>query len=572
MINYLLRLFVLLLLLPTSSVVAKHHRCRDHRPHDGDGWDYIIVGDGTAGAVLARKLSDNFKNKVLVLEWGENHTNDPVVLSPDSSASRNLLTYDPKYAVNNIIPIDFASQPEEQFFIYSDGRMWGGSSAHNGLFAVRGTPNVYNLWALFTGNPRWFYNNLLPYMLGLESYHPNGTIPNPAQRGFFGPLGITQRPPLNQSNPFDAALSAGTFAPFISDYNDPSLGNIGFSAHQQFITPLPNSHRTFSAEAFHPVGTIVDEEGRGLDGRQLLIQSDALVNRVLFDHHHKAIGVEYLFQNSAADVRQVHAKKKIILCGGSIWTPTILERSGIGNSELLRALDIDVIADNPNVGEHLINHYGPTALVAGITSGTPFLQGYINAAPFMNNDDVRRLQVIGLNVPPGNLNVVSLSGILIQSQSRGSVHIVNNNPTIYPRVNLNMFSDGSVFTPGTDAYLAVSFYKILQQIALTNPGFGPVISPPFAVYAGGDIALLEFAQDLDNLSVTYHIVGTARMGASINDGVVDGNLHVFGVKNLMIADVSVEPVIEDGNTAYAAYILGLVAADIISAEKSKNKK
>lgn len=565
--NWLFRLFVLVLLMPTVQAVAsKHGRCHGHKSCDGDTWDYIIVGDGTAGAVLARELSDNFKNSVLVLEWGDNNTNDPAVTSPDVFAFSNLLTYDPKYAVNNIVPINFPSQPQEQFFIYSDGRMWGGSSAHNGLFAVRGTPNVYNQWALFTGNPRWSYNNLLPFMLGLESYTPDDTIPNPAQRGFFGPLGITQSTPLDQTNPFDLALSTSTQAPFISDYNDPTLGNIGFSAHQQYITPLPNSHRTFSAEAFHPVGVIVDENGQGLGGRQLLIQSDALVNRVLFDRHNKAIGVEYFLQNNAAEVCQVHAKKKVILCSGSIWTTTILERSGIGNKALLQSLGIDVVVDNPNVGEHLSNHYGSSALVAGTTSGIPFLHGYINGTPFMPNDNVRRLQVIGLNVPPGNLNLVSISGELIQPQSRGSVHIVDKNPTIYPRLDLNMFSDGSVFTPGTDAYLTVSYYKILQNT------YGPaVILPPAAVYAGGDEALLAFAQTFPNLSVTYHIVGTARMGTSVNDGVVGGNLHVFGVQNLMIADVSVEPVIEDGNTAYAAYLIGLNAADIISTEKQEKQ-
>lgn len=517
-------------------------------------YDYIIIGDGTAGAVLAKNLSDNHKNTVLVLEWGQNRTKDPVVLSPDVFQFSNLLTYDPRYAVNNIVPVRFPSHPQEQHFIYSDGRMWGGSSAHNGLFAVRGTPKIYNEWAFITGNPRWTYDNLLQTMKNLESYHPDDTLPNLNQRGLSGPVHITQSPPLDQSNPFDLALSNGTDAPFISDYNDPDEGNVGFSAHQQYITPGPNSVRSFSANAFQPIGVVVNNRGHGLNGRKLLIKSNALVSRVLFDDN-KAIGVEYWFDGNKQKVRQVFAKKKIILCAGSIFTTAILERSGIGDKKRLQNLGIDVVVHNKNVGEHLINHYGPSALIEGTTSGVPFLHGYIDAEPFMPNDGDRRLQVIGLNIPGG---LVSISGTIMQSKSRGSVHIVSKNPTIYPIVDLNMFSDGSVSTPGTDAYLAVSYYKIMKNI------YGPlVISPPGAVYAGGDDALLAFAQDLSHLSVTYHIVGTNRMGTSVHNGVVDGDLHVIGVKHLMIADASVEPQIEDGNTAWSAYVIGQTASDII---------
>lgn len=521
-------------------------------------WDYIIIGDGTAGAVLARELSNNRDNSVLVLEWGQNRTDDPAVLSPDVFAFTDVLTYDPRYAVNQIVPLNFPSLPE-QYFIYSDGVMWGGSSAHNGLFAVRGTPTLYNSWAAMSGNPAWSYNNLLPLILNMEHYTPDGTVADPMQRGLSGPLFITQTPPVNMQ-PLAIAESMATGAPLITDYNNPSLGDTGVSAHQQWITPDPDSHRSFSSNAYMNVGDIVDAKGFGLDGRQLFVQSNALVSKVLFKSK-TAIGVEYTANGSIPSVMKAFARKKVILCAGAIGTTCILERSGIGDKALLNSLGIPVVVDNPNVGEHLINHYGVGGVITGSTTIAPFLDAYIDERPYMPADSVRRVQVISLNV---NGVGIAISGTLLHPGSRGSVHIVDKDPTIRPALDLNMFSDGSVTTPGTDAYMAVSFYKILQTIA-SDLG-ETVISPPASVYMAGDNALLTYGETLPNLSVAYHAVGTARMGQSINDSVVDGKLHVFGVKNLMVADVSIEPQIQDGNTAYAAYLIGQVAASIIAEE------
>lgn len=536
-----------------SSVEAREH-CKERRAE----WDYIIVGDGTAGAVLADQLSDNHRNRVLVLEWGVNRTEDPLVLSPNVfNPDAWKLTYDPTYAATNDVPVLFDGfQP--QFFIYSDGRMWGGSSAHNGLFAVRGTPNLYDSWETVTGQSIWNYGNLLPFMKQMERYTPDGTVPNVNQRGLFGPLSITQSPPVN-SDPFATATSTGTNAPFISDYNDPSLGNIGISAHQQFITAGLGSHRSFSANAYQTVGAVVSPEGSGLNGRKLKVKSNALVSRVLIKHK-KAVGVEYWSGGDPSSVRKVYARKKVILCAGTIHSSAILERSGIGDQGKLRALGIDVVVHNPNVGEHLLNHYGVGGAILGSTSAAPFLTGFINASPYMPNDNIRRLQLIGVNVP--SAGIVSLSAVLMDPKSRGSTHIVSKNPTINPMVDLNMFSDGPVTQVGSDAYVLVSFYKILETIAASYGSV--VVAPPAAAYAT-DNTLLTYAKTLNTASliITYHLVGSARMASSMADGVVDGKLNVFGVKNLMVADCSIEPYIQDGNTAYGAFVIGLIAADIL---------
>lgn len=520
-----------------------------------ESWDYVIVGDGTAGAVLARELSDGNRNRVLVLEWGQNLTNDPIVLSPDIfDPLAPELTYNPLYASTEVVPLYFPNKAP-QYFIYSDGRMWGGSSAHNGLFAVRGTPRLYNSWAALTGQARWSYNNLLPFFIDVEHYTPNGTIADPTQRGLSGPLFITQSPPVT-SDPFVIGYSTATGIPFAPDYNNPAQGgDICISAHQQWITPQPDSFRSFSANAFTPVGEIVDAEGFGLNGRKLRIVSDALVDKVIFKNN-RAIGVQYYIDGDVNRVIFVEAKKKVILCAGAVRTPGILERSGIGDAALLNSLGIDVLVNNPNVGEHLQNHYGAQGVFLGSTTITPLCQA------FSDNgfaDGVRRIQSIILTPPETGITIAS--GGLMTPHSRGSVHIVNKNPTFDPVIDLNMYSDGPVGTVDTDAYNIVTFLKSLPAVSVAT-GF-PLIAPTPAEYAGGDAALLSYAQTLANMLITYHITGTTTMGLTAANAVVDGNLHVFGVTNLMIADCGIEPEIEDGNTAYSGYFIGLEAANII---------
>ncbi len=546
------RLFSIFVALMAFSGYSVEAECLDLR----STWDYVIVGNGTAGATLASELAKDGNNSVLVLEWGENRADDPKVLSPDYFAFTNDLAYDPLYAITQPVNVSF-SPFVPQYFIYSDGRMWGGSSAHNGLFAVRGTPTLYNNWATLSGESQWNYANLLPLFLETELYTPNGTVSNPTQRGSDGPLFITQSAPVD-TDAFAIAVGTGTSAPQVDDYNDPDEGDIGISAHQQYISPAPGSFRSFSVNAFTPIGQVLNAQGFGLGTyKQLRVVSNALVNRVLFKNK-EAAGVEYYLGGDPNKAIYVKAKKKVILCAGSPWSPGILERSGIGDATLLSSLGIEVIVDNPNVGEHLQNHYGVTGFFTGTTTVFPFLQGFIDLQPYEPGDGTRRMQLAGIDTGAG----IALSGILMQPKSEGSVHIVSRNPTIYPRMDFNMYTDGDVSTPGTDAYDVVSYLKLLQDIDTAFAG-GSLASPPASVYAGGDSALLEFAQTQSNMAIAFHAAGTCRMGTSQSDSVVNGDLHVFGVRNLMVADVSIEPIIQDGNTAYAAYFIGQVAANII---------
>lgn len=531
-------------------------------------YDYIIVGNGTAGAVLARKLSDDHKTKVLVLEAGINHGNDPAILDvqgADLLANLTTLTFNPKYAETYALNVFFplVSIP------YSEGRGWGGSSMHNYLEVIIGTPGIYDAWAAISGNSLWNYNNLLPLMLALENYTPCMTAANPLQRGVGGPISVTQSTPITM-DPLAILLAAGSNAGFINDINDPTemstTGhfNLGASPFQLFATPGSGpctvGERSFSANSFL-TSSVVSFEGKGQHGRLLRIESNAFVSKVLFDGK-KAIGVKFVYGTNPNKVLKAFGKK-IILCAGGVNSPAILQRSGIGDPAVLKPLGIKVLVNNPNVGANLLNQYGGNAVVAGTTTATPFLQVFTNgsaavplAAPFTYpNDDVRRVQMAAFQAAPG---VAQILGFLLEPNSRGSVKIVSKNGLIQPLIDLGMYTDGPFTTNGTDANLAVANYYVIAQ----SVGLGNMIFPPPAHFA---VPALLFQDLLSSSGTTAesHICGTARMGTSKDNAVVNGELEVFGVKNLMVVDASVIPVLADGNTCYSVYVLALGAAKIL---------
>jgi len=553
-------LLALALMIPVESI-AKCKPCVNSRPYKGNQrtFDYIIVGFGAAGAILARKLSDDFSTSVLVLEAGPNNMQDAATLDPDIFEHFDDLikiTFDPAFAATYPVPVPNSLTA----IVYSEGREWGGGAAHNYLQAVRGVPSNYNQWGLNSNNPQWFYPNVLPLMKALETYTPDDTIPNPTQRGFMGPIAITQNPPIDQ-NSFAQAVAEVTGAPFISDYNDATLGDIGTAAVQQFVTAGDDSRRSFSAYEFMTIGEIMDEQGRGLNGRQVRVKGNAVATRILFDRCNNATGVQYLIKregNPSEQVRTAYARRKVILCAGSINTPKLLMLSGVGPAQELQNLGIDVIVDSPQVGQNLQNQYGPSAIVTDGTLPGRQIASFIDMQPYMPADGVRRVQIAGLDVAPG---IVQMIAFMLQPRSRGSVQIVSADPLIPAKVNLNMYSDGSFTDVGSDAYITVSFYKIVQAIAAAA---GEVVLYPSPLqYILGDEGLFAAALNASALTVSSHIVGTARMGTDISNGVVDGNLNVFGVKRLMIADASVENPITSGNTALGAYVIGLVAAQIL---------
>ncbi len=546
--------------------------------------DYVIIGLGTAGATLARYLSDQidgeYKNNVLVLEAGSRVVDD-LVLQPTVFGT-GPLAVGTKYSntwsalLGPEVNVGFAG------FLYTEGRMWGGSSGHNGLIAVRGSSEIYDDWATLTGNSQWSYTNLLPVMKFMEGYTPMGTTVDTSERGTTGPLRITQDDySAIPGNGFNMALSTASNTPIVEDYN---ATNTGISSNQLYITPPPGSERSWSYNAFLP-DTVVTDQGFGVDGRKLRIVSQATASHLIFDQSGStpiATGVEYILDGNREQVRHVYARKKIILCAGAVENVGILQRSGVGDATLLGGLGIDVVVDSPTVGKNLQNHYGTSCIMTATNMGSPapsqLVEAFIDLSPEFPADGIRRNQILYSQGPFLFGSFAALRAIgyepfehftdsnsfgptIVKPGSRGTVMIADTDPLTNLIVNFNFYSDGTVFDPTSDASQIIAALKIIRSAA-TSLGEEMVYPTP-AMYAA-DPLLYVAAQDVP--FITYHAAGTCAMGTSIANGVVDGNLHVFGVSNLMCADCSIEPTIQTGNTAYAAYVIGAVAARICGSQ------
>lgn len=554
-------------------------------------YDYVIVGAGSAGCILARKLSDNHKKSVFVITDGVNRNDDPTLLAsfgdyPAIYEDLWVITSDPQYAETYNVRV---FGPFQTTF-YSEGTAWGGSASHNYFVAYRGTPDIYDSWAAASGNPQWSYNNMLPLMKALENYMPCGSF-NTLQRGTGGPINITQNPSVT-SDPLSIALDSATTVGFIDDYNDPtsvsSTGHlhVGYSGLQQFTrlgdpscSPGVNrgGTRSWSANEFLD-SSVVTTDGKGLNGRKLTIASNAHANKVLFKGT-KAIGVQYAVEKDGnQEVHNVYGKE-IILCAGSVQSPAILERSGIGDPAVLEPLGIDVLVANPNVGNNLINQYG-TTVVVGIGPDAVANQALWNLAQnplkptfdtayFYPDDDTRRVQIDLLPVPTQFGTIGICQTFILEPESVGSTHIVSRNPLVLPLIDLNMYSDGEWTTNGTDANKIVTAVNLIASGVGNANMFQPpgsLFQSPPGIVAADDRDLFNFLTTPDALQIEDHIISTTRMGTSIANGVVDGDLNVFGVSHLKVADIGVLPKEPNGNTCYAAYMVGLRCATILGAK------
>jgi choline dehydrogenase-like flavoprotein len=554
-----------------------------------DTYDYVIVGGGTAGCALARKLSDNFDNSVLIIEAGANVSDDPGVLGSNILATFGLAN-PPQYS--KIYQADYAPGT---FINYSDGRGLGGSSLHNGLQAVRGTPTLWNKWASITGEASWNYNNLLVnVMKPMEKYTPNGTVANSAQRGTTGVLNITQQPPIS-ADPFMIAVGTATGSPQVSDFNDPTLGEIGIGSNQQWTTPPifdASSVRVFSANAYLTgvpasvsqvaVPAVIYPNGTSINpARKLTAVMGAHGDKVIFDAFKNAIGVVFV-DTKTEQVVTVNVNKQVILCAGTIESAAILQRSGVGDSTLLASLGIPEVFANSNVGANLQNHTGAVAVVSPGTFALPLPNyglSFIDLSGYGYSAGTRRTQLIvapfpftpagvtnALGIPPNGVSIIGISITPNEgpdaATSYGSVTIISKDPFIEPKVDLNPFSDGTTAQLNSDANKCVAFYKTVQDIVAESGD--TVLFPSASDYAGGDAALLAAATTFAP-TIAYHNSGSCRMAMTAATGVCDGKLRVFGVNKLMLADNAVAPLVEDGNTAYQAFVIGHQAARFIAA-------
>lgn len=553
--------------------------------------DYVIVGVGSAGCVLANRLSA--KHSVIGIEAGPDLTQTrPIVESAfagiEFGLEENFLpvylwqrtptrngaltpTADSIKIGCNLLrgpPGDEPVSAFETVGIYSTGRILGGGSSINGLQFVKGSPGLFSAWAEATGDPRWGPERAYHNYRQIENYL--GLEANPRVHGHKGPVEIRQAPvhvTAVASKVVDAVVAAGFPRIPFDDYNNPATPIGPFGRWQLFEEHAPPFNRADAAVAFLP------PEVRARKTLTLLLNSTVL--RVVFDSSggHKeprAVGVEILQDGKQ---RFVAARKEVLLCA-SIFNAEILQRSGIGPAPLLRCLGVPVVCDNANVGQNFTNHLLLTATFsinpsdAGLPPPDPqaLYTGGVFLPPLLREDDpkLRGYQFIGGWPSPG---VFFFFIIYLQPHSKGQVQIQNSDPLNPALVDNNYLADPldrQAFVLAVRRYLV----PIADQLHKIDPTYN-LVEPSPDVIASDDLLLAYILEHTDH---THHWTRSVAMARSPATGVVDSTGRVFGVRGLRAVDVSIAPVQPDGNTCAPAYLIGWTIAKAILATRRKHEQ
>ena len=523
-------------------------------------FDYIIVGAGSAGCVLANRLSANGRHRVLLLEAGGRGLN-PWIHIPIGYA---------KLFQNSRYNWKFETEPEPELNgrkVYQPrGKVLGGTSAINGLVYIRGQKEDYDHWAQL-GNSGWSYDDVLPLFKraedqenGADDYH-----------GVGGPLAVSN--PREPHELCEAFIKASTERgiPFNPDFNGATQEGAGY-----FQTTSRNGVRCSTA-----AGYLKQARGR----ENLSIVTHAHVQRLVFDGKRVA-SVEFLHRG-----RLVWAGvgKEVVLAAGAIGSPQLLEVSGIGQAQRLATLGIPVVHDAPEVGENLQDHLqvrmvfkakqpvtlnddynsifrrigiglryavqrkGPLAVSAG------YANAFFKSDPRLATPDIQ-IHFIIFSTDKMGAGLHPFSGFTasvchLRPQSRGSIHAKTANMADAPAIRVNYLSQAE------DRHANVEGLKKLRSI-MQAPAMEPYmeteLEPGLAVASDAD--LLTYARARGNS--IYHPSGTCRMGAD-ETAVVGPDLKVKGVTGLRIADGSIMPRLVSGNTNAPIIMIGEKASDLI---------
>ena len=509
---------------------------------------YIVIGAGSAGCVLAARLSENPANTVLLLEAGGPDDN-PEIRIPGRYSS--LLGSD----------IDWSYQSEPQVHLnnrridLNRGKVVGGTTALNGMVYMRGNPWDFDHWAAL-GNPGWDWRAVRPYFRKAEGYQ--GALTD-TDYGTDGPLAVTQIPDV--LGQVDRFLAAGELAGLArnEDFNGPVQDGVG-----PYLHTYRNGERQTLADAY-----LKPALGR----KNVHVHVYAHVTRLLFAGR-RAVGVEYVHDNQ---VKQAHAEAEIILCGGAINSPHLLLCSGIGPAAQLQELGIPVVADLPGVGENLQDH--PLLPVCFAAANSPrvdnslsgpayrdflasrtgplittrtFAGAFWRTQPDLPAPDMQVFFSIG-EVHDDNDFALALS--LMRPQNRGSVRLRAADPFVYPAIQPNYLDNAS------DMQIYVDSVRMVRRIVDTAPFVGFVqreLAPGSTARHDNEIA----AWIRTALVTTWHYAGTCKMGPDAQ-AVVNHRLQVHGVEGLRVVDASIMPQITTGNINAPVIMIAERAADLI---------
>jgi choline dehydrogenase len=525
-------------------------------------FDYIIVGTGPAGAVIAKTLSDDKRTSVLVLEAGGNNDKDKPISDSTMAAELEEQFFPQYFWQGEGVP---QAGLDDRTFEWTTGRLLGGGSSINGEQYVRPTGKVFKEWERLLG-PLWSPNRAVLRFKRLEKY--NGKTNNASARGYRGRIDIRQAPvnPTSMAKKLVTAIERATGFPEILDYNNPNTTIGPFTRWQLY--QKPNGRRESSSTAFLS-SDVLASNGRGVNGRKLRLFSDSTALRVIFSNN-RACGVEFL-KNGKRII--AHARKKVIIAAG-INSAQLLVLSGIGSAKTLKEAGIRCIFNNPNVGKSLRNHTLNFAVFQSNPSDRPLPSNDPNALytggaflpdPLEINRERRAVQILGIGSEDDTL---TLGLIYLRPKSRGSIKIQNKDP-----LKIVLADEGFLDNPD-DLEAVKNIYKIyVKNIAAELLSIDPTyrLISPTAETIDNNAKLEQFIKE--NFEHNHHQQSSLRMAPLKNGGVVDRRGNVHGVKDLIVADASIIPFTVDGNTSAAAYLIGYtIAKQVILIDKRKQRR
>jgi choline dehydrogenase len=524
-------------------------------------YDYIVVGAGSAGAVVANRLSADPLNKVLLLEAGPARhpwTRIPIGFAKliNNPTANWLYTAEPEANTNGRkLPVP-------------RGKMLGGSSSLNGMAFVRGQAQDFDTWAQM-GNQGWSYDDVLPFFRRMETYDGG----DDEFRGRDGPLRVTNPEPRDTLFATVIKAAGETGIVHNPDYNGASQDGIAMSQ-----ATIASGRRMSTARCYlEPIR----------QRKNLHIETGALTETLLLDGK-RCTGVRF---SVGGNLREARASREVVVSAGSINSPQLLELSGIGQPERLRALGIEVRHALPGVGENLRDHYAPRTRWAIGTKGITFndrarglglvgqalryaffnqgllgmvaapLRAFVRSREGLDAPDVMLGWVPMLTEPgPKGPKLSRQSGVTcyahpMRPESKGHIHIVSADPRQPPAINFNFLSSP------VDAEITVRAVRIARAV---------MTAPAMALLQVTEIAPGK-TQTTDNeildwvkraAETTYHPVGTCKMGQDAM-AVVDARLRVHGIEGLRVADASIMPALTSGNTNAPSIMIGEKAADMV---------
>jgi choline dehydrogenase len=525
-----------------------------------DTFDYIVVGAGTAGCVLANRLTSSGRHRVLLLEAG--------------GEDRNIWIHIPlgygKLFTDARVNWLYDSEPEPELnnrrLIQPRGKVLGGSSSINGLLYIRGQPEDFDHWRQL-GNSGWSFEDILPYFRRAEDQERG----EDALHGVGGPLAVSD---VSEPHPLcDAFIEAAQQAGFPrnDDFNGPAQEGAGY-----FQLTARNGRRWSTA-----VGYLRPARRRP----NLEVAANALTTRILVSGR-RAVGVEYR-QGDATHV--AHASGEVILAAGAFNSPQVLQLSGIGPGRLLQSFGIEVIADMPGVGADLQDHLQVRFIyrcserctindmmssvrgrvAAGLrylllrkgflTVGAGYAGGFFRTDPAAATPDVQvhfilfSADSVGkqLHTHPGFIASVCQ----LRPESRGTVTVKSPDPRQPPAIQPRYL------TAPADREVVVKGMRLLRRI-MTRPALERYVAAEQApgAHRTSDADLLAFARETG--ATVFHPTSTCRMGSDLT-AVVDERLRVHGLERLRVVDGSIMPTVVSGNTNAAIVMIAEKGADMI---------